>query len=96
MIRVKPQVASLDWAKAVIPTIRGEVKMEIENRSGKYVLRLVVPSNMKAEVYLPEPDSRYNFTKNGEKSKITKVKDEPFLYAGQFNAGTYTLELTAR
>ena len=96
VIRVKPQVASLDWAKAVIPTIRGEVKMEIENRSGKYVLRLVVPSNMKAEVYLPVPDSRYSFTKNGEKSKITKVKDEPFLYAGQFNAGTYTLELTAR
>lgn len=93
VISVKPQIASLDWAKAVIPTIRGAVKMDIENKADQYVLRLVVPSNMKAEVYLPVPDSKYSFTRNGVKGKVTKVKGEPFLYAGQFEAGTYTLEL---
>ena len=93
VVSVKPQVASLEWAKAVIPTIRGEVKMEVENRAGLYVLRLVVPSNMKAEVYLPVPDTKYSFTKNGVKGKASKVKGEPFLYAGQFEAGTYVFEI---
>lgn len=93
VISVKPQIASLDWAKAVIPTIRGAVKMEIENKAGQYVLRLVVPPNMKAEVYLPVPDSKYGFTKNGVKAKVTKVKGEPFLYVGQLESGTYILAL---
>ncbi|MDD4516705.1 alpha-L-rhamnosidase C-terminal domain-containing protein [Massilibacteroides sp.] len=92
-ISVKPQIGSLEWAKAVIPTIRGEVKMEIENNAGQYILHLVIPANMKANVYLPIPEQKYSFTKNGTRSRISKVKGEPFLYAGQFEAGIYTLEL---
>lgn len=92
-MRVKPQQASLAWAKATIPTIRGAVNMEVENRSDSYILRLTIPANSKAEVYLPLPQKKYTFTKNGIKQKAAKVKGEQFLYAGQLGAGTYTLRL---
>jgi hypothetical protein len=44
-IRIKPQVASLEWVKAIIPTIRGAVQMSVENKGGKYILNVTIPAN---------------------------------------------------
>ena len=77
-IRIKPQVASLEWAKAIIPSIRGAIQMSIENKEGKYILNVTIPANMDAEVYLPLPSEKFQVTNNGNPIKVRKMKNEPF------------------
>ena len=89
-IRIKPQLASLDWAEATIPTIRGGVRMSVENKAGSYTLKVTIPANMSAEVYLPLPSGKYAVTKNGTPVKVSRVKGEPFLYAGKIGSGSYS------
>ena len=89
-IRIKPQVASLEWAKATVPTIRGAVQMSVENKENKYVLKVTIPANMDAEVYLPLPNGKFQVTNNGDPIKVKKMKDEPFLYVGKVGSGNYT------
>ena len=51
---VKPQPGSLKHAEAVIPTIRGAVRVAFENRPKKsFMLDLTVPGNTTAEVHVP-------------------------------------------
>ncbi|MDR0744224.1 MAG: family 78 glycoside hydrolase catalytic domain, partial [Tannerella sp.] len=52
-VRIQPQLASLSHAKAAIPTIKGEIRLEIENKDGEYRMLLTTPANMESEVYLP-------------------------------------------
>ncbi|MDD2436524.1 MAG: alpha-L-rhamnosidase C-terminal domain-containing protein [Massilibacteroides sp.] len=92
-VRILPQLGSLEWAKATIPTIRGEVKMDVENKPGQYILQVIIPANMKAEIYLPMPKSKYKLITNGVAMKASRVKGKPFLYLGQFKSGTYTIQL---
>ena len=89
-IRIKPQLASLDWAEATVPTIRGGVRMSVENKAGSYTLKVTIPANMSAEVYLPLPSGKYAVTKNGTPVKVSRVKGEPFLYAGKIGSGSYS------
>lgn len=94
--RIKPQLASLAWAKAVVPTIRGEIRLSVENRKDTYVLHVTIPANMEAEVYLPLPVSgKYWVTNNGTPVKVSCVKGEPFLYVGKVTAGRYTFSVTS-
>lgn len=92
-IRIKPQIASLEWAKATIPTIRGAVQMSVENKGGKYTLVVTIPANMDAEVYLPLPTGKYQVTNNGSPIKVTKMKNEPFLFVGKIGSGNYRFEV---
>lgn len=88
--RIKPQLASLEWAEATIPTIRGAIRMEVENKADAYTLKVTIPANMDAEVYLPLPSGKYTVTNNGTPVKVSRVKGEPFLYAGKIGSGSYT------
>jgi len=88
--RIKPQLASLEWAEATIPTIRGAIRMEVENKADAYILKVTIPANMDAEVYLPLPSGKYTVTNNGAPVKVSRVKGEPFLYAGKIGSGSYT------
>lgn len=54
-VHIKPQLATLAWAKATIPTIKGEIQMEVENQNSKYCMQVTIPANMEADVYLPLP-----------------------------------------
>ena len=93
-VRIKPQTASLSRAKATIPTIKGEIKIEIENNPGEYTLHLTIPANMESEVYLPQKAKRYKVvTCNGKPHKATPVKGEPFVYLGSLPAGEYQVTM---
>ena len=72
--RIKPQLASLEWAEATIPTIRGAIRMEVENKADAYILKVTIPANMDAEVYLPLPSGKYTVTNNGAPVKVSRVK----------------------
>lgn len=92
-VRIKPQLASLAWAKAVIPTIRGAVKVDVDNADGKYVMRLTVPANMTADVYMPLMSKKYEVRIDGQIRKTARLKDSPFIAVGELLSGTYTLEM---
>lgn len=93
LARIKPQLGSLAWAKATIPTIKGEIQLAIENKKEEYSLRITVPANMEAEVYLPLLVGKYEVINNGTIMKTTRVEGEPFLYAGRILSGTYMITM---
>ncbi len=87
---IKPQTASLEWAEATIPTIRGSIRMAVERTANAYTLNVAIPANMDADVYLPLPAGRYTVTKNGRPITVSEVKGEPFLSVGKIGSGHYT------
>ncbi|MDR1090817.1 MAG: alpha-L-rhamnosidase, partial [Prevotella sp.] len=89
--RIRPQLASLSRARAIIPTIKGEISMDIENKSGEYRMQLRIPTNMESEVYLPLLSDRYEVKINGAALKTTRLKDAPFICIGDLPPGTYTI-----
>lgn len=94
--RIKPQLASLEWAEATVPTIRGAIRMKVENKAGSYTLQVKIPANMDAEVYLPLPRGKYTVTNHGTPVKVTKVKGEPFLYVGKIGSGSYAFVVESK
>ena len=93
-VRIKPQVASLSWAKAVIPTIKGAIGLNIENNKGEYRMELTIPANMESEVYLPVLSKKYEVKNNGVTQKTTLLKGAPFICLGNLISGKYTIVMT--
>jgi tetratricopeptide (TPR) repeat protein len=91
--RIKPQTGSLEFAEAIIPSIKGEIRLSITNGKGKYTMQLNIPANMDAEVYLPLPQGKYEIRCNQQIIKASPVKGEAFIYAGKFVSGTYIIEM---
>ena len=52
-IMIKPKPASVKNASVKLPTIRGEVKAEFINESGRFNLTVEIPGNTNAKVSLP-------------------------------------------
>ncbi len=93
-VLIKPQLASLSWAKAVIPTIKGEISLAIENKKGEYHMQVTIPANMESEVYLPLLSNKYEVKTNGIIQKTVRVKNAPFLSLGNIPSGLYTIVMT--
>lgn len=91
VVSVKPQLGNLEWAKSVIPTIKGSICMEVENTKNRYTVRLTIPANMSAVLHLPLPSGKYEVSNNGMPLKTNRVKGEPFLDAGRLPSGTHTI-----
>jgi hypothetical protein len=92
--RIKPRLDSLSWAAATIPTIRGEIEMEIRNIPGEYTLRVTIPANMEGELYLPRLGNGYEITNNDMKVKPFRVENEQSLYLGILPSGSHTVRMT--
>ncbi len=93
-VQIKPQLASLSWAKAVIPTVKGAISLEIENTKGKYQMMLTMPANMEGEVYLPLLTEKFEVKINGSVCKTKCLKDTPFISLGNLGSGTYSITMT--
>ncbi|MDR1339996.1 MAG: family 78 glycoside hydrolase catalytic domain [Prevotellaceae bacterium] len=92
-VRIRPQPASLSHARAVIPTIKGGISLEIENKNGEYRMQLTTPANMESEVCLPLLSEKYEVKSNGAVLKTSRLKGEPFISLGVLPPGTYTIEM---
>jgi hypothetical protein len=51
--RVKPQMGPLKHIRAVVPTVKGNIEVEMRRAPGKFTLKLVSPAGAKASVHLP-------------------------------------------
>lgn len=92
-VRIKPQIASLSWAKAVIPTVKGEIKLEIEKRKGEYNMKVIIPPNMEGEVYLPLLSEKYEVIVDGSKLKTSREENAPFISLGNISSGVHSIRM---
>jgi hypothetical protein len=68
--RVAPQPGYLDSAAIRVPCIRGEIGCELRNRDDGWQMRLSVPGNTEAEVWIPGEFSQVHI--NGQEGKPTR------------------------
>jgi hypothetical protein len=51
--RVKPQMGSLKHIRTTVPTVKGNIEVELRRAPGNFTLKLVSPAGAKASVHLP-------------------------------------------
>lgn len=65
---IKPHLGNLRCIRCSVPSIKGDIHLEIKKADGHISMSFTIPHNTKAEVYLPLTDNRpprnssYNFT----------------------------------
>jgi len=93
-LRIKPQPASLKWAKIKHPTIKGDVQVSFKNEPGKHFsLKVNLPANTEAEVWIPfSGEEKYVLKRNGEKVKAEKVRN--FLVVENVGSGETVFDLS--
>jgi hypothetical protein len=88
IFRVRPQMGTLHHARAVVSTVRGEIKVAVEKDNKHLSVNITVPENSKCEVYLPAMYGK--IVCNGKPVKIKKQQDDNVVIAGpgtfQFDA----------
>jgi len=89
---IKPQTGRLKWAKGTIPTIKGAVRMEIDNDDRHYCMTVSIPSGMTADLYLPIVCANGKVMLDGTLVE-THVSDGKFIYLGQVLPGTHRCEV---
>jgi alpha-L-rhamnosidase len=94
LVSIRPQTASLSFAESLIPTIRGDVQIKVENED-KYLLTFTLPANMEAEVYLPLIPGKDKIMHNGRPLKIKALKEQSFIYAGRVPSGVHIFVISA-
>lgn len=90
-VSIKPQIADLTYVEATVPTIRGEIKVKIENEE-HYKFSVSLPANMKADVYLPLKKAS-SLSGNLKMGKVVKINNIRYLYIPQLASGDWTFEL---
>ena len=66
-INIKPQPGDLKWAKMKLPTIRGDILVDLSQDPGNYFdLDITIPANTTAKVYLPKISDKYSLTVDGK------------------------------
>ena len=67
---IRPQIGDLEWAEMRLPTIRGNIEMRIDGKS----LRVTIPANMTADIWLPNKRGTMTRTTVGNGTHKFKLK----------------------
>jgi hypothetical protein len=69
-IIIKPQPGDLKWAKMKLPSIHGDIVVDLSKDDGNYFnLDTTIPANTTAQVYLPKLSDNYILTVDGKNTK---------------------------
>jgi alpha-L-rhamnosidase len=94
LIAIRPQTAGLLFAESLIPTIRGDVRIKVQNEK-KYLLTFTLPANMEAEVYLPSIFGKNKVVLHNGKPVTAKApKGQSSVYAGRVQSGVHVFEIS--
>lgn len=73
-ISIKPQPGNLTFAKVKLPTIRGDVLVDFDQKEGKYFnLNILTPGNTLSKVYIPLISEKYNLVMDGNVINAERV-----------------------
>lgn len=87
--QVKPDLCSLKYASAVVPTTYGNIKVHISRERG-YRVDISVPRGTKARLLLPAENKSY--TVNGKKRNLKAAEGDANRLLLNLKAGTYVVE----
>ena len=89
---ISPQTSSLKSVKAVVPTIRGSVVVDIDSTAEKYDMRVTIPANTVAEVYLPLLADAEELLIDGVSVPLILTEDRR-IECGEIGSGEHTFEV---
>jgi alpha-L-rhamnosidase len=91
-IRIKPQPATLGNAEIKCPTIRGDVWVSFQNNPKKsFTLKVSIPANTTANIYLPFWSKSQKVTMNGK--PVSYRQDGDFAVIEGLGSGNSTFEV---
>lgn len=93
LITIRPQTADLSFAESLIPTIRGDIRIKVQN-GDKYLLSFTLPANMEAEVHLPLIPGKHKVLHNGKPVTVKALKRQSAVYAGRVPSGIHVFEIS--
>lgn len=89
---IHPQTSTLSHIEATVPTIKGEINIEINNSSKSYILKASIPANTTAEVVLPLMGKAKELLIDGRKAEI-KHSLKNGIDCGTITSGEHTFEV---
>lgn len=92
-IVIKPRPGSLSYAKAKLPTIRGDIDVEfIQNIGKSFELNISIPVNTQAKVYIPKIADLYKLTLDGK--MVKGIDNNEYVLIDGLNSGTHSFIIT--
>lgn len=91
-VAIMPQTGDLEEAEVLMPTIRGSISLKICNKK-VYTLKVILPANMRGQVFLPKLDGKALVTCNGKRIPFQPIPGKPFLNAGKIESGSWTFTM---
>jgi hypothetical protein len=90
-MQIKPQIGYLTNASLTLPTIRGQVQVDVTKTSSLYTIAINIPANTKAKVFV----RKYNTTGNVVKVDgidQTGTEEGDFIVFDNVGSGTHTFQ----
>jgi hypothetical protein len=91
-VLVQPQPASLVWAQAKVPTVRGPVRVRFDNTPERFRLEVTLPANTSARVALPLGTRRASSVWVDGR-RVTARTEGGFAVVDPVGAGVHVFEL---
>ena len=89
MLSIHPQIGDLEFVRAQVPTIRGPVRVNIEQDDAEYQLQVEIPGNTTAVVSLPRFENDSNRIRmNGQ--DMTAIPQGNIVTVRDVSPGTHT------
>ena len=88
--QIKPQLGFLEKVKAVVPSVKGNIEVEIDATNG-YGLKLKIPENTKAKIYVPSTFKEISV--NDKTVQFATEKDYHFI---EIASGNYHIKANIR
>lgn len=73
-VRIQPQPAELTWAKGSYKSVRGEIASEWKKENGSFQLKVKIPANTKAEIWVPAK-ANSTITEKGQTVKVSRYEN---------------------
>ena len=67
---IKPNMCGLNYIKCTVPSVKGDIELEIRKTDGKMTMSVTIPENTTAEVYLPLKEGYKRFVLAGGKHNL--------------------------
>lgn len=74
-IIIKPQPGDLKWAKMKLPSIHGDILVDLKQEEGAWFdLHTTIPANTTAKIYLPKLSDNYTLVVDGKNVKAQAIE----------------------
>lgn len=90
--QIKPQPGNLEWGELRLPCIKGTIHASFNQTENQFSLRVQVPANTKAKVYLPRGTKHHNEVYINNK-KAEGVLENNWIIIDNLPSGSYDLNI---